>query len=124
MFQNNFTLEKIFNFIKSEKKYNKLTLTSINDITKLILLNEFFKTGKKIIFVTWQISTGYRFFVRRYLFSPNSSMISQFHQALISVPAVRFCPDPCASISLSGIARFPAGIDLTYFRLSHWSQMT
>ena len=53
MFQNNSELKKIINFIKNENKYNKLTLTSINDITKLILLNEFFKTGKKIIFVTY-----------------------------------------------------------------------
>ena len=52
MFQNNFKLEKIFNFIKSEKKFNKLILTSINDVTKVILLNEFFKLGKKIVFIT------------------------------------------------------------------------
>ena len=40
MFQNNFQLKKIINFIENKGISNKLVITSINDITKLILLNE------------------------------------------------------------------------------------
>lgn len=61
MFQNNFQLKKIINFIENEGISNKLVITSINDITKLILLNEFYKTEKKIIFVTYDNNRALKF---------------------------------------------------------------